>query len=826
MSSEKDLDKTLVDVKVSQEASIPAFSLSPALSKIHPDLEMYEIRAEIGRGTSGVVYEAVHKKLGRPAAIKMLHPQYFKNKMALHNFRKEAQILSRIKHENVASVYDFVEANGQYYIVMEFIRGISLSTYCREQQLSEADILHVMLGILEGIRYSHNKNILHLDLKPSNVILNEHNEPVIVDFGLSRFQTSDHQPQTEIVGTPFYMAPEHYTKGVDLVDVRADIYSLGVMFYQLRTQHLPFTGATFSEVRQKVISEEPPSMKQWDPKISKDLEAVVLKMMRKNVSLRYANAQAVIDDVHHYQNEEPVTAHSYPLFILAWSWVLRNRAMSGLIFLVLTVGITFLSYFAYKKEQQTPHWKEVFHENFDDTFSPRWNGFYGIQTGTLTPISPGEPFLKNFGNRFRVASFKKDQDLVMLVNAPFDENVRMRFQMTANPDKKSHFGFFVNATLGEKPNWGYLIYFHDNQLSLLREDLNSTPLWTGPWTFKPGAVYDIELEEVQEGHLRLTIDKKTVMDFQDFVNLLSQRYSCVGFFSNETDLEIDNLSIFQLNTAMLITPLDIGNRFFQLNRLNDAAQEYSRVITKYPKHDIATEAYYLRGLVYKEQKLYYFALRDFDVLLSLRISKSLQGKCLYQKGMCFLGLKETQKAIADFNQAMTVYPLPSLGSNIVTALVDAARSCFVNPTPESVFEAEQIFQHLMLLNIPTKLAYVDILKKTFLYYYERKNFEKAIHNIDRMITHYAPKKDLLAFGVWKKGCAYFEMAKQHKDPDQSRVFLEKALDQFKKVLSDYSEIDIYYYYAHEEIARVYRALGDFTMAHAFERKKMNLKDVF
>ena len=198
------------------------------------DLEMYEIRRVLGNGSTGIVYNAVHKKLGRQVAIKMLRPEYFKSPVILNNFRKEARLISRIKHENVASVYDFMEINSHYYLIMEMVEGTNLFKRCQEMNLTEEEILHIMLGLLEGIRFTHNKQILHLDLKPSNVIINDFGEPVIIDFGISRFKEPEtaKEKNAPVFGTPYYMAPEQYTLSLDMVDYRADIYSLGVVLYQ------------------------------------------------------------------------------------------------------------------------------------------------------------------------------------------------------------------------------------------------------------------------------------------------------------------------------------------------------------------------------------------------------------------------------------------------------------------------------------------------------------------------------------------------------------------------------------------------------------------
>jgi len=123
------------------------------------DLSMYDIISVLGKGASGLVYEAEHKQLGRKVAVKVLHPEFFDNDFQLQNFRSEAQIISSLKHENILSVYDFMEVNGHFYLIMELVKGKSLSSIMIERDLSESEIISIIFGLLEGIRYTHNKKV-------------------------------------------------------------------------------------------------------------------------------------------------------------------------------------------------------------------------------------------------------------------------------------------------------------------------------------------------------------------------------------------------------------------------------------------------------------------------------------------------------------------------------------------------------------------------------------------------------------------------------------------------------------------------------------------
>jgi serine/threonine protein kinase/tetratricopeptide (TPR) repeat protein len=795
-----------------------------SISELKRDLYMYDILSIIGKGTSGIVYKAVHIKLGRKVAIKMLKPEYFKNQTILESFRKEAQILSRIKHENVASVYDFLEVNNRFYLVMELVDGKNLSDLCKKERLEENIILKIMLGLLEGARFTHNKNILHLDLKPSNILLNEYFEPIIIDFGISRFKSQQGliEDDSLIAGTPFYMSPEQYVRSVQ-IDQRSDIYSLGVIFYQLLTGDLPFAGQNFNDVRNKVVMENIKRPSLINPKISLDLEAIILKMLRKNPVHRYSDAQSVIDDIKRYQKGEPVKAQKYDLMFLLWNWIRRNPLISGLAFLVLFVCLFFFGYYTYKKHQETPHWKNVFTENFNDEFKNRWIGYSGIFEGFLVPVK-ADMFNKYFNNRIEVASFKKDTDLVLTTSETFDENVRLSFTLTINPEPSAVFGFFVNATIPE-PELGYIICIKYNEIQLLRDNLSSTPLWTGKYVFKNDQTYHIEYQVV-DGEIILSINKEKLLDFYDIITWFSKKEYRFGFFAKSCDLEIDNINLYQQNTALLTTPLNIGNRFFQIGRFDDAIDEYTRVISKYPENKIAREAYYLRGLAKQKNCSFIESIKDFDKLLTLSTEISLKGKSLYQKGICQLYLGELNNACLSFDEAMTIYNITSLRSNVIDTLLTFCREKIKKNDGRAMADVELLLKYLLKLNIPSRITFVDIPKNIVLYYFDHEEFEKSINNLDLIINYYQSRRDLVAFALWKKGRAYMELAGIDKNTTINEKYLKKAIYWFKQVLIQCPEVKFYNYYSNEELAKAYRAMGDFKIANEYEKQKSQFQDIF
>jgi len=814
--SENPFDKT-----IQAETTIPLHRRY-LQTPINRDLPDYHIIHELGQGTSGIIYEAEHKKLGRKVAIKMLHPQYFRHDGMLAQFRKEAHIISRIKHENIASVYDFVEKLKRHYIIMELIHGPSLSHLIKDGQLSEKEILHIMRGLLEGIRYSHQKDILHLDLKPSNIIINEYNDPVIVDFGLSRFG-SDVEAKfgKEVMGTPLYMAPEQYIRGNKMVDFTSDIYSLGIIFYQLLAGVVPFNGETFAIIRGKVLINEPISLRVQNSKVSHDLDAVVSKMIRKNPAVRYPDAQSVIDDLKRYTHGEPVRARDQRWSTYLKSWIIHNRAVSLLTLIVILVLTAFGVYFKYKKEQETPRWSPIFSEEFNREFSHRWHGFMGNMQQDLVPIRRNQ-FPNYFANRIHVASFKKDEDLTLLTEQSFEPDITLRFQWAVNPGPRSKFGFFINGFIPKK-DWGYIFYWKNDQLVLLKNNFGSAPLWTGHYRFESHRIYNVELEAIN-GLVTLTINKEKIVEFQDFDNRFPENDYRMGFFATEVDLEIDQVHILELDTALLISPLDIGNRLSQLGQYEEAIQEYSRVIAKYLGHPIAIEAYYLKGLNYQYLDENERALEDFDYLLTTPDQGKWRSKAYYQRGVCLIKLGHIRDGCIAFDNAIKIDDIPSIRANVVNVVVNVSLSKLSRFTQSSAADAEELFRYLISLNVPYKLSYVELPKKILLYYFDAGDYQKCIQNLDRLKTHYSTQKDIVAFSLWKKGRAYIELnhlRKMSKDPKPD--YISKAIQCFETVLSFYPEISIYNYFSCEELSFLYRQRGEFKRANQYEKKMMALK---
>src|SRR5215472_2464043 len=263
-------------------------------------LGKYEIRRTLGRGAMGIVYEGWDPLIARRVAIKTVKlpdsadPE---TEEQLARFRREAQAAGRLTHPNIVAVFDYGETNDLAYIVMEFVDGPSLKTLLdKNERFALADTVRVMQDVLAGLQFSHERGVVHRDIKPANVMLTSSGQAKIADFGIARIESSSMTQAGTVLGTPAYMSPEQFTGQV--VDARTDIYSAGVLLYQLLTGERPFDGG-MSAIMHKALNTEPPLPSQLNVTSPPSFDAVVRRAMAKHPEERYPTAAAFAAALHH-----------------------------------------------------------------------------------------------------------------------------------------------------------------------------------------------------------------------------------------------------------------------------------------------------------------------------------------------------------------------------------------------------------------------------------------------------------------------------------------------------------------------------------------------
>lgn len=287
--------QTLVESSQSEPANVRVAADAPRTK-----FGRYRLLKELGRGAMGAVYLAHDEQLDREIALKI--PQFGQDldPALLERFYREARAAAALRHPGICPVFDVGEIDGQHYITMAFIKGRPLRDFTKTTRTQGIrQVVRVIRKLAMAMAEAHKHNVTHRDLKPANVMIDERKEPVVMDFGLARRSAEGEEKLTHsgtVIGTPAYMSPEQVDGDNDRVGPPADIYSLGVIFYEMLTGQLPFQGNLMSILKQ-IANDEPQPPSELRSEVTSELEAVCLKMMAKQIEDRYQSMEQVAADL-------------------------------------------------------------------------------------------------------------------------------------------------------------------------------------------------------------------------------------------------------------------------------------------------------------------------------------------------------------------------------------------------------------------------------------------------------------------------------------------------------------------------------------------------
>ncbi len=309
----------------------------------------YDLIEEIARGGMGIVYRARQITLNREVAIKMILAGHSASSEAVERFLTEARTAAKLDHPNIVPVYEVGELEEDYFFSMKLIEGSNLSQLRSTLSLATIENSHVEAAtrqrtiativskIASALDYAHGRGILHRDIKPNNVLVDETGEPLLTDFGLAKLTGKEESGltlSTSILGSPSYMAPEQAQGSIKQVTTAADVYGIGAVLYELLSGVPPFHGDTALETIQQVIHLEPRPIRELQPLVNRDLEMISLKCLQKEPKERYPSARALEEELGRFLRDEPIAARPVTLLGRTWRWGRRNPLLGALTALV------------------------------------------------------------------------------------------------------------------------------------------------------------------------------------------------------------------------------------------------------------------------------------------------------------------------------------------------------------------------------------------------------------------------------------------------------------------------------------------------------------
>ncbi len=565
----------------------------------------YEILEEVSRGAMGIIYKARHGRLRRTVALKLLLAGEHASAEQIARFEKEARSAAQLRHPNIVPIYEIGMQDGHRYFTMDFVEGISLDVLIARQPLAPRRVLEITATVADALGYAHSRGVIHRDVKPSNIMLDQSGQPQVTDFGLAKQTDSDTKftRTGTTIGTPSYMSPEQARGENRVVDHRSDIYSLGAVMYEMLAGRPPFTGETMMNIVMKVVHDDPVPVRRINARLHRDIQTIVAKAMEKDPRRRYQSMADLAADIRRYLAGEMITARPAgwlrrsakalrkhrPAVTTGLTVTLLAATVSGIIITVLLRGQERAQRQVQQVEyelkmltlaDQTPEWTLRLREDFSRPLEPVW--------------TPSSPQWKIEDGRLTAAS--QDETYIIL-DREFPGNVVIEF--TASAATRTS---LLSCLLGDSVRSAYVFRFGTAPtptLALQRAGKLLAQVTSPP--VEPGVLYSFRIERHDTQILcRVSgADKTTRLVYDEPSVLAGFGQSRFGFAASGSAVGFDGLRIStQEFTGERLNKLQ-SIEYYTLShgQLEKALEEYESILENHGGKPIAVAAEFQCGLV-------------------------------------------------------------------------------------------------------------------------------------------------------------------------------------------------------------------------------------
>ncbi|MDH4240950.1 MAG: protein kinase [Phycisphaerae bacterium] len=353
-----DSDKTRTYVKedeyatklISQVPSSPDTSRASDTS-LDSMFEGYDVHDQLPLGGQAVVYKATQKATKRTVALKVLLQGPHASTRAQYRFEREVDLAASLQHPNIVTIYDSGIAKGQYYFAMQYIEGKPLDEYVESEKLSVRRIMELFEKVCSGVAYAHQRGVMHRDLKPGNILVDAKGEPHILDFGLAKLTNSSEQTSPDmamtsipgkVIGTLAFMSPEQASAQPDKIDVRTDVYSIGIILYKILTDCFPYdVSGSMLAILRNIQEAEPTRPSKIIRRLNSEVEAILLKSLTKEPARRYQSAAHLQQDIDYWLKGMPISAKADSSIYLLRKIITRHYYASAVVALLLVIVFGF-----------------------------------------------------------------------------------------------------------------------------------------------------------------------------------------------------------------------------------------------------------------------------------------------------------------------------------------------------------------------------------------------------------------------------------------------------------------------------------------------------